>query len=96
MRMAASGLTSAEKKELAELRRKNRLLEQDNEILRRAAAISRGRTFSLNRVPAGPRARRRRNGRRGGLLAARRVKAGAITSGKEGQNRFGKSGTRSC
>jgi transposase len=35
---SASRVTSAEKKELAELRRKNRQLEMENEILKRAAA----------------------------------------------------------
>lgn len=35
---SAARLTSAEKKELAQLRRKNRQLEMENEILKRAAA----------------------------------------------------------
>lgn len=35
---SSSGLSSAEKKELAELRKRNRQLEMENDVLKRAAA----------------------------------------------------------
>jgi transposase len=49
-----SRLTSADKKELAQLRRDKRRLEMENEILKRAAAYFAGRTFSQTSVSAGP------------------------------------------
>jgi transposase len=53
------GVTTAEQVEVVQLRRDNRRLEMENEILRRAARTSLG-TSSQNEVPAGPRPGRRR------------------------------------
>lgn len=63
------GLTSAQKRELVELRRRNRVLVTEIEILKRPVPTSRGRTSSQNRFPAGPRARL-------GRLRCRRVLPG--------------------
>ncbi len=43
------GVSSDERRELSDLRRRNRVLEIENEILKRASAYSRGRTSSHNR-----------------------------------------------
>ena len=52
------GLTTAEQAEVVRLRRENRRLEMENEILRRAAAYF-AKEPSQNEVPAGPRPGRR-------------------------------------
>ena len=52
------GLSSSEREELVKLRRDNRRLEMEVEILKRANATSPLRTCSQKRVPAGPGARR--------------------------------------
>ena len=48
-----SGVTREESAELRELRKRNRLLEQENEVLRRAAAYL-ARDINPNDLPAGP------------------------------------------
>ncbi len=59
------GNTSDESAELREMRRRNRLLEQENEVLRRAAAYLSQANLPSKALPARERARRRRDPRRG-------------------------------
>ena len=47
------GVTTSESAELRELRKRNKTLEQENEMLRRAAAYF-AREISQNNIPAGP------------------------------------------
>jgi transposase-like protein len=48
------GLSSTEKRELVELRRRNRVLEMELEILKRASAYFAWENVLPNHVPAGP------------------------------------------
>jgi transposase-like protein len=48
------GVTASKSSELRELRRRNRLLEQENEVLRRAAAYLSQANLPGNDVPARP------------------------------------------
>ena len=59
------GSTTSESAELRELRRRNRLLEKENEVLRRAAAYLSQSNLPGKALPARERARRRRNPRGG-------------------------------
>ena len=62
------GVTDAERSENRELRRKNKLLEQENEVLRRAAAYLSQANLPGNDVPA----------RGSGRLAARHPSFGWV------------------
>ena len=59
------GSTTSESAELRDLRRRNRLLEQENEVLRRAAAYLSQSNLPGKALPARERARRRRDPRGG-------------------------------
>ena len=74
------GTTSTESAELRELRKRNKLLDQENEVLRRAAAYF-AKESPQNDVPAGRGPGRRRDPRRGDLPGPRVLQAGRSMRG---------------
>ncbi|MBM4591318.1 hypothetical protein GS507_25180, partial [Rhodococcus hoagii] len=75
------GTTKAEAEELRTARRRIRLLEQENEVLRRAGRTCRRRACRKNDVPARVRARRRRDPRGGVACGSSSSPASPTTGG---------------
>ena len=78
------GLSTDERAELVRLRRELRVKEMEIEILKRASAYFARENVLPNSVPAGLRARRRRDRRRGGLPGARSLQIGLLRVARPG------------
>jgi transposase len=77
---SGAGPAAAESAEMRELKKRNRLLEQENEILRRAAACL-ARDINQYDLPAGHGSCRRRCSRGGDLQGVGKQPSKAITGG---------------
>src|SRR4051794_2278954 len=72
----SDGLTGDERKELAELRRRNRMPEMEMEVLERASAYFARENVLPSGLPGGSRTRRRLGARRDGLPGPARLSLG--------------------